>query len=166
MAPLPVPTGFRAEAGDGEVTLSWDPPGSGSDVTHHDYRFKTDGSYGDWIEIDDSGPGETNGSGFTVTTDIENGTTYTFHLRAGGADDDGPAAGSEAVTPMVVLDPPTNLRATPGDQEATLTWTPPAAGFGLHAAPVPLPGGEPRTGSTGRPSQTAGRTRPTGAGTR
>ena len=35
---------------------------------------------------------------------------------------------------MVVLDPPTNLRATPGDQEATLTWTPPAAGFGLHAA--------------------------------
>ena len=30
MAPLPAPTGFRAEAGDGEVTLSWDPPGSGS----------------------------------------------------------------------------------------------------------------------------------------
>ena len=130
MVPLPVPTGFRAEAGDGEVTLSWDPPGSGSDVTHHDYRFKTDGSYGDWIEIDDSGPGETNGSGFTVTTDIENGTTYTFHLRAGGADDDGPAVASEEVTPMVVLDPPTNLRATPGDRQATLTWTPSAAGSG------------------------------------
>ena len=27
--PLPAPTGFRAEAGDGEVTLSWDEPGVG-----------------------------------------------------------------------------------------------------------------------------------------
>ena len=163
--PLPAPTGFRAEAGDGEVTLSWDPPGSGSGVTHHDYRFKTDGSYGDWIEIDDSGPGETNASGFTVTTDIENGTTYTFHLRAGGADDDSPAAGSEAVTPMVVLDPPTGLRATPGDQEATLTWTPPAAGSGYTQHQYRYREGT-GTGSTGRPSPTVGRTRPTGAGTR
>ena len=97
--PLPAPTGFRAEAGDGEVTLSWDPPSSGSDVTHHDYRFKADGSYGDWIEIDDSGPGETNASGFTVTEDINNGTTYTFQLRGGGAGD-GPAAVSEEVTPQ------------------------------------------------------------------
>ena len=129
-APLPAPTGFSAEAGDGEVTLSWDEPGSGSDVTHHDYRFKTVGSYGDWIEIPDSGPGETNASGFTVTTDIENGTAYTFNLRAGGADDDSPAVGLEAVTPMVELAPPTTLRATPGDRQATLTWTPPAAGSG------------------------------------
>ena len=129
MAPLLAPTGFSAEAGDGEVTLSWDPPGSG--VTHHDYRFRTGGDYGDWIEIDDSAPGETNASGFTVTEDIVNGTTYTFQLRAGGADDDSPAAVSEEVTPMeVALDPPTNLSATPGDRQAVLTWTPPAADSG------------------------------------
>ena len=128
--PLPAPTGFRAEPGDGEVTLSWDPPSSGSGVTHHDYRFKTDGSYGGWIEIDDSGPGETHASGFTVTTDIVNGTAHTFQLRAGGAGDS-PAADSDEVTPMEAsLDPPTNLRATAGDRQAVLTWTPPAADSG------------------------------------
>ena len=98
--PLSAPTGFRAEAADGEVTLSWTPPGSGSGVTHHDYRFRTDGSYGDWIEIDDSGPGETNASGFTVTRDIVNGTAYTFQLRAGGDDGDSLAAEARRVTPM------------------------------------------------------------------
>ena len=130
-APLPAPTGFRADPGDGEVTLSWNPPGSGSGVTHHDYRFKTDGSYGGWIEIDDSGPGETNASGFTVTENIENGAAHTFQLRAGNADDDSPAAVSEEVTPMeAALDPPTNLEATAGDRRAFLTWTPPAADSG------------------------------------
>ncbi len=97
--PLPAPTGFSAEAGDGEVTLSWTDPGSGSDVTHHDYRFRTDGDYGDWIEIDDSGPGETNAAGFTVTADIVNGRAYTFHLRAGGDDGDSPAVEAGRVTP-------------------------------------------------------------------
>ena len=127
--PLPAPTGFRAEAGDGEVTLSWDPPGSG--VTHHDYRFKTDGSYGGWNEIDDSGPGEDNEGSFTVTEDIDNGTTYTFQLRAGGTDDDSPAVVSAEVTPMeLALDPPTDLEAAPGDRQAFLTWTPPAADSG------------------------------------
>ena len=109
MAPLSAPTGFSAEAGDGEVTLSWDPPGSGSDVTHHDYRFRTNGSYGDWIEIDDSGPGETNASGFTVTGDIVNGRAYTFQLRAGGDDGDSLAAEAGRVTPEA---PPMGLAPT------------------------------------------------------
>ena len=100
MAPLPAPTGFSAEAGDGEVTLSWNPPGSASGVTHHDYRFRTNGSYRNWIEIDDSGPGETNASGFTVTRDIVNDRAYTFQLRAGGDDGDSLAAEAGRVTPM------------------------------------------------------------------
>ena len=109
MAPLPAPTEFSAEAGNGEVTLSWNPPGSGSDVTHHDYRFRTNGSYGNWIEIDDSGPGETNASGFTVTRDIVNGRAYTFQLRAGGDDGDSLAAEAGRVTPMA---PPMGLAPT------------------------------------------------------
>ena len=107
--PLSAPTGFSAEAGDGEVTLSWNPPGSGSGVTHHDYRFRTNGSYGDWIEIDDSGPGETNASGFTVTRDIVNGRAYTFQLRAGGDDGDSLAAEAGRVTPE---GPPMGLAPT------------------------------------------------------
>ena len=108
VSPPAAPTGFRAEAGDGEVTLSWNPPGSGSDVTHHDYRFRTNGSYGNWIEIDDSGPGETNASRFTVTTGIVNGTVYTFQIRAGGDDGDSLAAEAGRVTPME----PTGLAPT------------------------------------------------------
>ena len=37
-----------ATAGDAQVTLNWDVPASKLGVTHHDYRFKTDGSYEDW----------------------------------------------------------------------------------------------------------------------
>ena len=125
--PLPAPTGFSAEAGDGEVTLSWTDPGSGSDVTHHDYRFRTDGDYGDWIEIDDSGPGETNAAGFTVTADIVNGRAYTFHLRAGGDDGDSPAVEAGRVTPQP-LPAPTGFSAEAGDGEVTLSWTDPGSG--------------------------------------
>ena len=96
--PVATPTNFRAMAGDAQVTLSWDEPASDSGVTHHDYRFRTDGDYEGWIEIDDSGPGETNASGFTVTA-LENGTEYTFELRAGGDDGDSLAADEVRVTP-------------------------------------------------------------------
>ena len=95
----PAPTGFSAEAGDGQVTLSWNPPGSGLRVTHHDYRFKTDGSYGNWIEIDDSGPGEINAFSFTVTMSIVNDTAYTFQLRAVSTAGDGDEAEAGPVTP-------------------------------------------------------------------
>ena len=98
MPPLPAPTNFTAMAGDAQVTLSWTPPASDSGVTHHDYRFRTDGDYGDWIEIDDSGPGETNASGFTVTA-LENGTAHTFQLRAGGDGGDSLAVEAGRVTP-------------------------------------------------------------------
>ena len=97
--PLPAPTNFRATPGDAQVTLSWDEPASDSGVTHHDYSYKTDGAYGGWIEIDDSGPGETNEGSFTVTADIVNDTAHTFQLRAGGADGDSLGATSDTVTP-------------------------------------------------------------------
>ena len=100
--PLPAPTNFRAMAGDGEVTLSWDEPASDSGVTHHDYRFRTDGDYEGWIEIDDSGPGETNASGFTVRP-LENETEYTFELRAGG--DDGNSLAADEVEAHARLNP-------------------------------------------------------------
>ena len=93
------PTNFRATAGESQVALTWDPPASGSGVTHHDYRFKTDGSYGNWIEINDSGRGEINASSFTVTMGIVNDTAYTFQLRAVSAAGDGPEAEAGPVTP-------------------------------------------------------------------
>ena len=39
------PTDFTAAAGDTVATLSWSAPASGSGITRHDYRQKTDGDY-------------------------------------------------------------------------------------------------------------------------
>ena len=97
-ATLPTPTGLMATAGDARVMLAWDAPASGSGVTHHEFRFKTDGSYGNWTPIANSAPGETNASGFTVTG-LANGTAHTFELRARSAGGNSLAATSAAVTP-------------------------------------------------------------------
>ena len=95
---LPMPTGLMATAGDAQVMLAWDAPAPDSGVTHHEFRFKTDGSYGSWTPIANSGPGETNASGFTVTG-LANGTAHTFELRARSAGGNSLAATSAAVTP-------------------------------------------------------------------
>ena len=116
--PVATPTNFRAMAGDAQVTLSWDEPASDSGVTHHDYRFRTGGDYEDWIEMDDSGPGETNASGFTVTP-LENGTEHTFELRAGGDDGDSLAADEVRVTPTGDAVPTIETVAVPSTPRLT-----------------------------------------------
>ena len=77
------PTGFSATAGDGQVTLGWDDPGN-SNITEYGYRVKTGSdSYSDWTTI-------TNGTttfSHIVEEDkngdgLENGTEYTFQIRA------------------------------------------------------------------------------------
>ena len=95
------PTNFIAGVGDTEVTLSWDAPASGSGVTRHEYRYKTTGKYTPWTRIPDSGPGEANARGFTVT-ELRNGREHVFELRAGGPDGKSEAATVKA-TPE---DPP------------------------------------------------------------
>ena len=110
--PPPAPADLVASHGDGEVALSWAAPGSG--VTRHEYRYRTTGSYPDeWAEIDDSGAGGANASGFTVTG-LDNGTAYTFEVRA-VASGAGAASEAEPVTP----NPPpvafTSCMPNPGD---------------------------------------------------
>ena len=98
--PVPAaPANFTAVSGDGQAALSWSAPRSGSGVTGHEYRYKTDGSYPEsWTPIDDSAPGGANVSGFTVTG-LTNETAYTFQLRAVNAVGGG-AAAEVTVTPM------------------------------------------------------------------
>ena len=54
------PTNFTAMAGDAQVELAWDAPASDSGVTRHEYHYKTDGSYGNWAQITNSGVGGAN----------------------------------------------------------------------------------------------------------
>lgn len=66
-----------------------------------------------------------------VVTGLTNGTAYTFTVEAvnaGGAS--APSAPSVSVTPApaaTVPGAPTGVTATPGNAQATVTWTPPAS---------------------------------------
>ena len=98
------PTNFTATEGDKRVTLAWTAPAETAPVTKHQYRYKTTGEYDDddWEDIPDSGPGGDNEDGFTVTG-LDNGTAYTFQLRAANRDTESTAVESSAVTPADVI---------------------------------------------------------------
>ena len=98
-------TGFSAREGVVSVTLRWDAPASDADITHHEYRFKTTGSYpATWTPIPDSAPGGANEAGYRVE-DLTADTAHTFELRAVNDAGAGDADETEPVTPTVALPP-------------------------------------------------------------
>ena len=99
LAPPAAPTGLSATAGNRSVALAWNAPASDADITRHEYRYKTDGSYPDtWKKIPYSATGDFNADGFTVTQ-LDNGTAHTFQLHAVNDDGVSAAVESSAVTP-------------------------------------------------------------------
>ena len=89
----PAPSGLAAAAGDGQVTLSWDPPAFSVDSTQYRYRIGTQAwtvvqGHSDadgWLTF----PAGTTDSG--VVTNLENGIDYTLEVRfvtAAGAGDE------------------------------------------------------------------------------
>ncbi len=93
------PTNFMARpAGDAKVALSWDAPASDSGVMRHEYQFKTDGSYGNWVQIANSEVGGANQASFTASG-LTNEVPHTFQLRAVSADGAGGEAMAGPVTP-------------------------------------------------------------------
>ena len=98
-------TGFSAREGVVSVTLRWDAPASDADITHHEYRFKTTGSYpATWTPIPDSAPGGANEAGYRVE-DLTAGTAHTFELRAVNDAGAGDADETKPVTPTAALPP-------------------------------------------------------------
>ncbi len=97
-ASLEPPTGLSATPGDRLAVLTWTPPASDSGFTRHQYRYGTDGDFVDWTDIPDSGPGEANGSRYTVTG-LDNAVEYSFELRARDAGAGRSHAATVAVTP-------------------------------------------------------------------
>ena len=111
----PTPANFAAAPGNARVTLSWDPPAADSGVTRHEYgQQEGTGAYGEWMRIANSGVGEANQAGFTVTG-LTNETAYTFQLRAVNADGESTAAEAGPVTPT-----PGICDRTQGMQDAIL----------------------------------------------
>ena len=97
--PLDSPDGFMASRSNEQVTLTWNAPDAGADITHHEYRFKTTGDYSDeWTEIDDSAPGGAH-EAWVVVIGLTNDVEYTFQLRAVNAAGAGTATEAGPVTP-------------------------------------------------------------------
>ena len=120
--PEPV-TGLTAEAGNGNVVLSWTNP-SDSDLAETRVTWEPDGSTPRSVTPP--------GAGYTVTG-LTNGTPYTFTVVA--VDDAGNISPPEQVTttptePPIVVPAPSNLEVYPGDTQFMVTWTDPPAATG------------------------------------
>jgi hypothetical protein len=111
------PMNVTATAGNAEATVTWTPPpdDGGSPIIGYTVTGDPGGSCsvdGDVTEC--------------TITGLTNGTEYSFTVIATNAQGDSlPSASSNAVTPVSVPAAPTDVSATPGNAEVTVSWTPP-----------------------------------------
>ena len=114
------PANLVAQGRDGAVYLAWDDPGDSS-ILRMEYRRKAGGgAYGAWTS--------TGGAGNTaLVPGLENGTSYTFQVRAVNARGAGPASAAASAVPTATPAPgkPANAKAEAGYGRVTLTWTDP-----------------------------------------
>ena len=118
------PVGVTATPGDSRVTLAWTPgDDGGSTIIRYEYTYDENGvAVNVWYPIPGSNRHTT---GYTVTG-LTNGTAYRFHLRAVNYEGNGAVATAVSLPaiPATTPDPVTELIATPGNSQATLTWIP------------------------------------------
>ena len=123
-AALPAkPTGLTPTARSQEVALTWTDP---NNITITKYQVSSDAGAGTYYtDIPNSGQGQTNATGYTVTG-LTNGIQYTFKLRAVNASGAGDAS-SVTATPIAKPAAPVNFAATRGSDggEVALTWDDP-----------------------------------------
>lgn len=112
-----IPADVAATAGDGQATVTLTAPvdNGGSPVT----SYEVTASPGN-ITVVSTGTS-------IVVTGLSNGTSYTFSVKAVNAAGSSTAsAASNIVIPATVPGIPANVVATPGNGQATVTFTPPA----------------------------------------
>jgi hypothetical protein len=115
------PTNVTATAGNSQAIVSWTPSNNeGSTVTSYNiyvYNANTSGLVEELTGVT-SNP--------ATVTGLTNGVSYDFQVSGVNADGEGPQSlPSNVVTPSSVPDAPTNVTATAGNQQATVSWTAP-----------------------------------------
>jgi RHS repeat-associated protein len=121
--PPSAPTNASATAGTAQASVSWTASASNNGATITSYTVT-------------STPGgllaTVNGTTTTATvTGLANGTSYTFSVTAtNSAGTSAASTASNTVTPAAPPGPPTNVSATGGMGQGTVTWTAPASNGG------------------------------------
>jgi hypothetical protein len=114
----------HATAGDGQVTVTWTAPASngGSTITKYVVYSSADNAPTcNWT----SGPLK------CTDTGLINGESYYFRVAAFNGSGRGPLSSpSNVVTPIGGPPPPTTVSATAGDQQATVSCSPPVSNGG------------------------------------
>jgi hypothetical protein len=108
---------------DGAVIVSWERPAIGPHVT----RYEVTPVYG-WTPLRERGMTVDGSAASALIRGLLNGTTYTVRVTAWHGDLASPAAVSPAFEPNPPPGAPLSVGAWPGEQSATVRWSPPAAG--------------------------------------
>jgi hypothetical protein len=122
------PTNVSATAGNGQATVNWTAPSSngGSAIT----SYTVTPYIGSTAQTPTTVTGSPPATNATVTG-LTNGTAYTFTVTATNSIGTGLASNpSTAVTPAAVPGAPTNVSATAGNAQATVSWTAPSSDGG------------------------------------
>ena len=137
-APLPAPVMLdpATTPGNRSVTLHWTRINDAS-VSGYQYRRRVGaGSWGGWTNIADRDLVVSDTSRSYTVTGLTNGTEYRFQVRGRNSVGGGAASTEVTDTPKAGKPgAPTNLSATAGDGQVTLSWSAPSDN-----------GGEPITG--------------------
>src|SRR3989440_474235 len=127
-SPPSAPTNLVATAGNAQVGLTWQAPGSngGSAITNYKiYRGTSSNgetliaTIGNQLSYSDGG--------------LTNGVTYYYQVSAVNNVGEGPRSNEASATPTAPAGPPTapqGLGASPGDATVTLTWSAPSSNGG------------------------------------
>ena len=141
------PTNVSATAGNAQATVTWTAPSNGgSPITSYTITPYIGSTAQTSTTITGNPPATT-----ATITGLTNGTAYTFKVTATNAVDTGPGSGaSNVVTPATTPGAPTNVSATAGNAQATVTWTAPSDG----GSPISSYTITPYIGSTAQTSTT------------
>jgi len=119
-------TGVTAASGGAtSADVSWSAPASGGPVTSYTITPYIGSTAQPATTISGTPPATAK-----KITGLTTGTTYTFTVRAGNANGNGPAsAQSNPVTPAAAVVPaqPTDVRARPATKSALVSWTEPSS---------------------------------------
>ena len=110
------PSGLSASRGDRSVTLSWGDPSDNSITKYQVRQRKGSGAWGGWTDIAGSGSSTTS----HTVSGLDNGSEYSFQVRAVNNGGNGAASATVEETPRALSAPV--VSATAGDRSVILSW--------------------------------------------